>query len=56
MSEVAIDASKTKIEVSNNGVITFISASGNICLIHVHPSDTKLLVNFLVKEEYDFSK
>jgi len=56
MSEVAIDTSKIKVEVSNMGPITFISNSGKICIIHMHPFDTGQLVKFLVKEgKYDFS-
>jgi len=55
MSEVAIDTSKIKVEVSNMGPITFISGNGKTCIIHTHPSDTEKLVKFLVKEGYNFS-
>lgn len=56
MSEVAIDTSKIKVEVSNMGSITFISNNGKICIVHTHPFDTGQLVKFLVKEAgYDFS-
>ena len=56
MSEVMIDASKIKVEVSNMGPITFVSDNGKICIIHMHPYDTGQLVKFLVKEGgYDFS-
>jgi hypothetical protein len=50
MSEVMIDVSKIKVEVNNMGLITFISDSGKICFIHMHPFDTGQLVKFLVKE------
>jgi len=56
MSEVMIDASKIKVEVSNMGPITFMSNSGKICIVHMHPFDTGQLVKFLVKEAgYNFS-
>lgn len=56
MSEVMIDVSKIKVEVSNMGPITFISDNGKICMIHMHPFDTGQLVKFLVEEGgYDFS-
>ena len=56
MSEVMIDASKIKVEVSNMGPITFISNSGKICIIHMHHYDTGQLIKFLVREAgYDFS-
>lgn len=56
MSEVMIDDSKIKVEVSNMGPITFISDNGKICIIHMHPYDTGQLVKFLVKEgRYDFN-
>lgn len=56
MSEVVIDTSKIKVEVSNMGPITFISNNGKICIIHTHPFDNGQLIKFLVKEGgYNFS-
>jgi len=56
MSALVIDDSKIKTVVSNDGVITFISDNGKICIVHMHPFDTGKLVKFLVKEGgYDFS-
>ena len=44
-----------KVEVNNNGEITFISKEkGTFCIINVHPFDNSQLVKFLVKNGYSF--
>lgn len=41
--------------VDNNGIITLIADTGEVCLIQVHPVDLAKLVTFLVKYDYSFT-
>jgi len=45
-----------KVEVDNNGMVTFSAIDGRFCFICIHPVDTSKLVKFLVSEGYRFQQ
>ena len=45
-----------RIIVNNNGVITFLSKEGKLCMVQVHPHDNVGLVRFLASNGYNFGR